>query len=419
MIKHIFKILWNERKQNVVILLELLVISLILWSVVDKMYCRTRNYLSPTGFDIENTYLVQIKEIPPLNEEYVEGFDSTQKTEAILEISRRIKHFPGVETSSLSLASRPGSPGNITPVAFTGGSKDHIGFLFKFVSPEFVDVYRYQPSDGDRAKMRRVLEDGELLISEDFEEKLRSVNGNNSILGDTLFFDAELQSPMGVVGGLVKPIRYSKYQSANSVLVRKITAGEIEQFVDWIQGWEFSIRVRPEAMADFEERFKRELAPMMEIGNYRFQHILYNPDQFEFEARSMRNVFLSESILLIFLVANILLGVAGVFWYRTAQRRSQIGLRISFGSTPRGAQGFFLLEGVLILSIAMVGAAIVMAIVFQQDILSVELIPIDLRRYIGGLLITMIVMLGPVLLAVWMPTRKTKRIPPAEALREE
>ena len=419
MIKHIFKILWNERKHNIVILLELTVISLILWSVVDQMYCRTRNYLSPTGFDIENTFLVQLKELPLVSPNYQEDFDADKKVEAVKEIYGRIQNFPGVEAVSISLASRPGSPGNITPSAHSNRFEETVKYLLKYVSPSFLNVYRYEPISMTRDEMVKALEEDNILVSTEFEELAKK--NNNTILGDTLYFDSKREYRIGVVKGLIKPVRYSKYQTAwMGVLVKKVPDGDLGGYLQsWLSGLEFSIRVRPEAMEGFAERFEKEMAPKMEIGNFRFQHILYNPDQFEWEAKNMKNQFLSEGILLIFLVANILLGVAGVFWYRTVYRRSQIGLRISFGASPRGAQGVFLLEGVLMQTIALLVAALLMIIAFVQEIPSVEIIPLDVQRYFGGLLITAIIMYLGVLLAVWMPTRKAKRIPPAQALREE
>lgn len=395
MIKHVFKILWNERKHNIIIVLELLIISLILWSVMDKMYCRTRNYLSPTGFNIENTFLVQLKEVPFISDEYVEGFETAQKVEAVREIFSRIERDPGVQAASLSIASRPGSPGNITPTAYSHRFEKRIPFFLRSVTPGFLDVYGYEPVTGEREALKKILEKGGVIVTEDFDKVSLQETGE-SILGDSLYYDSEFESPIGVAEGLVKPIRYTKYMPAGrGVVVVNLTNDFLAQAVDgWISGIEISIRVQPDLVNEFAKRFEKEIAPQMEIGNFRFQHILYNPDQFEYEAKSMKNAYLSDSLMLIFLVANILLGVAGVFWYRTAYRRSQIGLRISFGSTPSGAQRFFLIEGVLLQAIAMLGAVIIMAIIFTQDILSVSLIPLDIRRYVGGFILTSIIMLG-------------------------
>lgn len=64
MIKHTLKILWNERKHNIVITLELLLIAVVYSCVVDVVYCTLRNYYSPTGFDIENTFVMHLQELP-------------------------------------------------------------------------------------------------------------------------------------------------------------------------------------------------------------------------------------------------------------------------------------------------------------------------------------------------------------------
>ena len=201
------------------------------------------------------------------------------------------------------------------------------------------------------------------------------------------------------------------------VFIAKITPFELSY--SNARAIEIGIRVKPESNPQFKERFKEEMASKLILNNIRFSSIDYNPDVEKVEGEQARLEAFSELFVLLFLLANILLGVAGVFWYRTVKRRSQIGLRISYGSTPSGAQRLFMLEASMMMVVGVILAAIVMWALFYYDIPSVELIPLDLNRYISGFIITLILMLGTVLLAVWMPTRKAKRIPPAQALREE
>ncbi|MDN4754079.1 hypothetical protein QYZ87_06000 [Porphyromonadaceae bacterium W3.11] len=410
MIKHIFKIVWKERKQNAIIVIELFIIATVLWYIADMLYCRGRLYSSPKGYDITNTYNVELDELQPDHIEFIEGVTSDQRADNLLEIKKRIEEFSGVEYVSLSIAARPHSRSMMGMNIFARNfiSKDFAPF--KKITPDFLQVYRYEPVSDSIENLKKILENGQLIITQDYQE--RGIQ-----LGDTLFQDEEFKTPDQIIQGAVKPIRQSKFQCSVPVFITNIKPLDLS--INSVFAIEVGIRVKPECTPQFKERFKKEMAPKLVLNNFRFKSIEYNPDAEQVEWEQARLEAFSELFVLLFLLANILLGVAGVFWYRTVKRRSQIGLRISYGSTPSGTQRLFMLEATMMMVIGVFLAAIVMWLLFHYEIPSVELIPLDLKRYVGGLVITIFTMLGTVLLAVWLPTRKTKRIPPAEALREE
>lgn len=55
MYKMILKQLWNERKGNLFIWLEMLVVSIFLWYAADALFVMYRLYSQPLGFNIEHT----------------------------------------------------------------------------------------------------------------------------------------------------------------------------------------------------------------------------------------------------------------------------------------------------------------------------------------------------------------------------
>ena len=60
----------------------------------------------------------------------------------------------------------------------------------------------------------------------------------------------------------------------------------------------------------------------------------------------------SQTIVVLFLLGNVFLGLIGTFWVRTRRRRSEIALRLAMGSTQ--AAGLFPLlmgEGLLLLAL--------------------------------------------------------------------
>ena len=51
----------NEWLSNLWLALELLVVSVVMWYVVDYLYTRAATYLEPRGFNIEHCYLIDRK----------------------------------------------------------------------------------------------------------------------------------------------------------------------------------------------------------------------------------------------------------------------------------------------------------------------------------------------------------------------
>jgi len=50
----------NEWLSNLWLVLELLVVSVVMWYVVDYLYTRAATYLEPRGFNIEHCYLIEL-----------------------------------------------------------------------------------------------------------------------------------------------------------------------------------------------------------------------------------------------------------------------------------------------------------------------------------------------------------------------
>lgn len=58
MLQTILHQLWNQRRQNAWIFLELLVVSFFLWTVIDPIYVLTANHAIDRGYNPEGLYVV-------------------------------------------------------------------------------------------------------------------------------------------------------------------------------------------------------------------------------------------------------------------------------------------------------------------------------------------------------------------------
>ena len=102
MIKMIFKQLWNQRKMNLWIFLEMLAVCFFLWLVLDPVYVLLTNRMTDRGYESHRRYVVDLGS-------YFNGhlkYDKTQTeettTETFLRIARMVRDCPEVENYSIS-----------------------------------------------------------------------------------------------------------------------------------------------------------------------------------------------------------------------------------------------------------------------------------------------------------------------------
>ncbi|MDE6348097.1 MAG: ABC transporter permease, partial [Bacteroides sp.] len=103
MLKMIFHQLWNQRKQNGWIFLELLVVSFFLWTVIDPVYVLIANRLIDPGYKSEGAYVVRFQGYMPNDAKYnAEVDDDSIGVANYWHIARIISDQPEVESYSIS-----------------------------------------------------------------------------------------------------------------------------------------------------------------------------------------------------------------------------------------------------------------------------------------------------------------------------
>ena len=161
------------------------------------------------------------------------------------------------------------------------------------------------------------------------------------------------------------------------------------------------------------------MSQQLRLGNYYLGVIQSIPAIKAATQKDNVNDLKMRMFIILFLLVNILLGITGIFWFRTQHRRSEIGLRVSLGDTPVQVLKRYYTEGLLLLTTAMIPAMIVMFILGREEIINTYLMPFTAGRYFIGFGITYLLLAGMIILGIWFPARKAVKVPPAEALRDE
>lgn len=414
MLKHILQIIWNERKRNIGIWFELFLVSVFLWFIVDFMYVSIfQVYIKPLGFDTENTYVMRLGLLNENSNEFVKEDSMDVKIEQLLTIKDRIRNNPMIEAVSLSWHSSP----HIGSNRQFGIKRDTVytsnPVLYRMVTPDFFKVFQYQSKNGSTEELVNVLERNEFVISESIEKELfprESAVGQHISFGDTTKYK---------VGAVSKNVRYDNFTTWDQYIARLLSNRWLSIFTDdGITALEICVRVKPEENHNFIKRFRQEMSEQLRVGNYYLSTIHYIPEVKKTYQRDEMKNLQTRMFILLFLLINIFLGITGTFWFRTQHRRSEIGLRIALGDTPKRILHKYYIEGILLLSMTIIPVCFIIYILKITDLLSFHE-TFTWARYFIGFAITYILLAVMIILGIWFPARKAIKIPPSVALKDE
>lgn len=411
--------IWNERRSNGWLWAELLIVFIVLWYVIDWNYSIARVYYEPIGFDITDTYYIQLSAKDSKSDTYIpKEKKTTTGGQDIMEFMNRLHRLPEIEAVSLSSNARPyiGSNSGIhlrldTMSYYT---------LKRPMTPEFFQVFRYQSIDGTGYKpLMQALERGDFVVSENFYP--RDYPGDRGLLGKKLISEDDT-TQVYKIGAVSTKVRYNDFWANYDDLylgerIPESSLAEVD-FEFYPSSLEVCIRVKPGTPADFAERLMKLSDSQLKVGNlFILQVHDYNDIRDNFQKSSVNTVKI-RFWMMGFLLLNILLGIIGTFWFRTQHRHAELGLRIALGSTRRQLWNRLNGEGLLLLTLAALPAAI---LCFNLGYLELTegYIEWGIVRFLITFGCTYILMSLMILLGIWFPARQAIRIQPAEALHEE
>lgn len=418
MLKHILTIIKNERKQNIGLWIELLIVAVFLWYIVDNVYVTLNNYFKPLGFDTEHTYIMHLEYLNENSTEFIGDLPSETAVKHIHTALERIQRNPMIEAASISFNSSPHIGSNRSRTVYRDTLSSKHSVLNRTVTPDFFRVFRYHSTNGDTDELVQALERNELVISPEVAEELFP-NGESPV-GKHISFEKGDSVRLYRVGAVSDVVRYDNFSNWNSFYAKRMDNDFLENFSkEWVVGLEFCVRVKTEEDHDFIRRFRQDMTQQLRLGNFYLGMIQSIPENKEAYQKDDMNDLKTRMFIVIFLLVNIFLGITGIFWFRTQHRRGEIGLRISLGDTPREILKKFYVEGLLLLTAAIIPTMLVIYILGREEMLASYLMEFTFARYCIGLLITYLLLALMIILGIMIPAAKAVKVPPAEALRDE
>ena len=402
----------NEWLSNLWLALELLVVSVVMWYVVDYLYTRAATYLEPRGFNIEHCYLIELGELTPKSPDYMPDKSRDDTHADIAELVERLRRRPEVEAVSLSQNSYPYNGSNSSGEVRYDTLQSPEWTIRRMVTPDFVRVFRYQGTRGETPEqLAEMLERGEFLASDNlyrkYDHKLTEFVGKRfQLFGDT--------TKTYQLGAALQNVRYHDYDQARSSYC--FLAKQSFYYV----GLELCVRVREGQDNNFITKLKEDSESQFRIGNLFISEIRSFHDIRRNFQQAWTNDIRNYVMGMGFLLLNIFLGLLGTFWFRTQQRRSEIALHKAHGATDGAIFRRLLSEGLLLLAVVTP-----IALVIDRNLAHLELnswrngTTLEWDRLLLCAGISFVLMALMIAIGIGIPARKAMKVQPAEALHDE
>lgn len=412
--KKILKQIKNEWHSNLWIFFELLLVSVILWWLVDYLFVITRIFIQPMGFDTSHCYSIYVSQEQKTS---LQGMGAdTIPAKNVIEIVSRLRRLPDVETVAISYAgSIYGGSTMEGPVKYDTIRAQSL--YYRSVSPDYFRVFRISGANGETPEQMSKLfashPNGIIFSENAFVEKkkvhLPSLIGRNFTLCD----DTTKRVPLIALSKIVRAGDFTSQYNSRSVFTH-FTEKDINKYA------EISVRVKEDADVNFKDRLWRDAEKHFRVGNMFISDIKSMEEEHADYQMNEKNTIRYFIFGAVFLLLNIFLGLLGTFWFRTQQRRSELALFKALGANNANIFGREMAEGMLLLTLATIPA-----IIIDWNIAYAELIPridglyLSAGRFIPTIVITYALIALMIFLGTLMPALKAMKIQPADALHEE
>ncbi len=423
MIRHLMIMIWNQRKSNVWLFLELALVVCLLWGLLDSFLVDEYTYHRPLGMDIERVYRINLGRIAESSPAFQpDSLRDRTEGEDLLRLLELLERIPEVEATCVAVCGCPYLSRNwwSALVHAEADSTDAGSGVIRMreVSSAYFDVFRMTDKQG--RPLREAMEEnaGPLVISEELEAILF---GEESAVGWSLKWSMDDPRIMPVAA-VSAPIRDNPYKASEpcAFIVRRTGQEVVKSANDHqVLQMECLVRLREEMEGDRLDRLFGQMQEQATAGNLYISSLTPLTEMRTEALKSRVDNHKKKLALISFMMLNIFFGIVGTFWLRTQLRRGEIGLRMALGASRRTLKSFLFTEGLLVLALTLPIALAFLVNALALDWPDTARLPYTGWRFLltfGGAYFLMGAM---ICLGIWFPARKVERMDPAEALRYE
>ncbi len=395
MIQHVFKLIWNRKRANALIMVELLVTFLILFALIAFSLNLYRLYSRPLGFDVADTWSVTIVREDTWS-------DADRETyRQLLTIAEQMDEVEDVELMFDKPFDLGGSSMNITL-----GNMNRARVDMNVISPGLPEALGLQLLEG------RWFGPEDDVVAGD-EEPIMPIIVNR-IFRDTAGGDVVGKLvPMGpgrqqrIVGVYDEFRHHGQFSAPAPMMMQRLRVDGTS-----VQAARIMLFLKPGLAPEFEEQllgvFQRA-APGWDFDVETWEEL----QQFHFRLYTVP--LMIGGGLVLFLLLMVGFGLLGVLWQNVIRRTPEMGLRRAMGAPAGAVRVQVVLE---LVTVALLSLVLGVAIAIQFP-LSGVLRALDWNLFLPSAVLSSMVLLGMCILFALYPSYQATRQDPVEALRYE
>ncbi|MBR2606500.1 MAG: ABC transporter permease [Bacteroidaceae bacterium] len=441
MIKKIFHIIYNERRENSWLLVEIIAASIMLWMALDPLFTLTRLESYDDGYNIDGTYMIDFGHYAPYDYRFKRSNEDAERNgESYTHMYNIVRSLPEIESYCFTQAyNYPGANRryHIFPLFIDsvdcGDNKDKYIELQnkKGLSLDYHPIYDIKGSNYFTTFGVKDALTGEIFtpgkddtynncyVSECFAKK--HFGGTREAIGKRIYLGHDKHF---IISGIVKDMQVVDYDEPDDLLLlhRANVPAEYRML---------KLHIRLKKGVDrvaFEKRFKEEIMPKLKAGN---AYCLNIEPHYVFKERNNEVYGIPSKLTMynsmaLFALFTVFLGMLSAFWIRTSARKSDIGIMRSVGASRLTIIKQIVTEVAILVNI---GFAVAMLFVLHylyvngfadplKNIIKITSVEGPLHFAVVTAAAYIILMLFAIAGAA-IPAWRITKILPADALREE
>ena len=400
MLRHLILLIWNRKRANALLITELLLSFLVLFGLGSLGAVLGLALRQPPGFTHENVWELRL----------TTNNDTLPQNPTLRRLLAQLRTVPGVADVSLAssystpfsgygMASNIRTAGRAAVAGTQVVADDRFGAVLKM---ELLEG-RWFDSRDDASRVPA------LIINRELRQALFPSGPALGQLIQTTNARESKEKKEGRVVGVTGSYRTGGDLGAPApaVFVRAV----LPDSASTAFAHTLLVRVRPGSGAALEEQLVRTVAAVTKTWS---SSAISLADSRAVGLKTALAPIWAVGLVCAFLLLNVALGLFGALWQAISQRRAEIGLRRAVGATGPGISRQFVLETLVITTLA-VGPGLLLAA--QFPLLGVFGLPAAVYG-VGMALAAGLVYAFAVLCAV-QPSWQAAGIRPAVALREE
>lgn len=396
MMEHLFKLMWNQKRKNLGLLLEVFVSFLVIFAVFSFLIFNIKRYREPLGFDYQQILTVELQPgyAPSLQEEERQKVDSIY----LDLVARQLRSYP--ELDDFTIVSGFPYADNMSQT-FLVPHEEVIHTQVCATDEKFADVMNLEMADGQWFTRADYQPGAPIPI----------------VINRTL--EAMLYPGESALGRELTGMGKKKMQIIG-IIDHFRDGGEFSESVPqffmpfWANDWTptaFAMKVKNGVGGPVKARLFNDIKQITK--NWKME-IAYLDD---LRQQKLMTTWIPVFLCLIvggFLIFNVALGLFGVIWQNINKRKPEIGIRRAVGATQVSICAQVMGE-----TLALATLSLAVGVFFAVQFPLLDVFHLDTEVYLMAIALAIGFIYLVVLLCSFYPGVLAGRIHPAVALYEE